>query len=158
MTDDRELQALLDRDAIRDLIYRHSDAVNRQDFDAMAELYTADAVWESPLLEMRFEGISTFIEFLRSTSTGLEILYQEASNPVVDLLDADTAQASTSMHEMTRTGQEGFNLEQYGMYFDEFTRTDAGWRFRRRTFVTQLSAQDVVTGAVVTRQPISRPD
>ena len=152
-----ELQALLDREAIRDLIHRHTDAVNRRDFEAMAKLYQADAVWESPTLGLRFEDNASFIDFLVNTSGALEILYQEANNPVVELLDDHTAQASTSIHEMARTGDGGFNLDQYGMYFDDFVQTDDGWRFRRRAFVTVLSAQDVVSGDVLTPQPIARP-
>ena len=53
MSDDAH--AWEDRDAIQQLIYRYSDAVTRADYEQMATVFAADAVWESPILGMHFE-------------------------------------------------------------------------------------------------------
>jgi ketosteroid isomerase-like protein len=54
MSDDA--RAWEDRDAIQQLIYRYSDAVTRADYEQMATVFAADAVWESPILGMHFES------------------------------------------------------------------------------------------------------
>jgi len=43
MLDERALQALIDKDAIRDLVLSYSRAIDRQDIDLLADLYTEDA-------------------------------------------------------------------------------------------------------------------
>src|SRR5262245_19505046 len=122
MTDDTALQAMLDREAIRDLVYRHTDAANRADFDTILATYVPDGVWDSPALGLRFDGARAFVDFLAESGAGFEVMVQTASNPVVDLLDADTARASTTIHEMMRVpGEHGFSLDQFGMYFDDLT-------------------------------------
>src|SRR5262245_59940722 len=122
MTDNTELQgllrALLDRDAIRDLVYRHTDAANRADFDTIKATYVPDGVWECPGLGPHFDTAQAFVDFLVESGAGFEVMIQTASNPVVDLLDADTARASTTIREMVRVpGDDGFSLDQFGMYF-----------------------------------------
>ena len=68
-----------DRDAIQQLIYRYSDAVTRADYEQMATVFAADAVWESPILGMHFETAREFIDFQSEASTALDVLIQTAS-------------------------------------------------------------------------------
>jgi SnoaL-like domain len=100
-----ELQGCLDRQAILDLIYRYSDAVTRADFEQMATVFAPDAVWESPLLELRFENARSFIDFQTEGSARLDVLVQTPHSPVIALLDADgrpQRQQSTSSSEERR--------------------------------------------------------
>ena len=41
-----------------------ADSVNRADRDEKAKLYAVDAIWESPLLDMRFEPGAEFYAHL----------------------------------------------------------------------------------------------
>jgi ketosteroid isomerase-like protein len=158
MTAETALQDLLDREAIRDLIFRHTDAVNRADYEGLVLLYTPDAVWESQKLGLHFEGTRQFVDFLVESGAGFELFIQTASNPVVELLDADTARASTTIREMMRTAGDGaMNLDQHGMYFDELTKVEGTWQFGHRHFVPVLVASGTVTGTLVTDRSDLRP-
>src|SRR4051812_16313511 len=165
MTDDA--RAWEDRSAIEQLIYCYSDAVTRADYVQMATVFADDAVWESPILEMHFDTAREFIDFQADGSTGLDVLIQTASNPVIDLLTGDRATATTNIREIIRgaasvdgpygpAGTET-NVDQYGIYFDEIAKFDAMWKFTHRTFVPILIAQGTIAGDIVTPRPISRP-
>jgi ketosteroid isomerase-like protein len=58
MTDDTTLQALLEREAIRDLVYRHTDAANRGDLDTIRDSYAPPAlpVWSPSPAAARWMG------------------------------------------------------------------------------------------------------
>jgi ketosteroid isomerase-like protein len=159
--------ALEDRDAIQQLIYRYTDAVMRADYEQMATVFADDAVWESPILEMRFTSAREFIDFQIEGSTSLDVLIQTAANPVIDLVGPDRATASTNIHEIVRgtnasdgvfgpAGAE-INIDQYGIYFDEVAKFDNTWKFVRRVFVPILIASGVVAGEMTTARPIARP-
>jgi ketosteroid isomerase-like protein len=165
MSDDPS--ALEDRRSIEQLIYRYSDAVTRADYEQMATVFAADAIWESPLLGMHFESARAFIDFQIDGSTALGMLIQTAMGPVIDLRGPDDAIATTNIREIIRgtttndgpygpTGTE-INVDQYGIYFDEISKIDNAWKFTRRVFAPILIAAGGVSGDVVTTRPISRP-
>jgi hypothetical protein len=156
-----------DRDAIQQLIYRYSDAVTRADYEQMATVFAADAVWESPILGMHFETAREFIDFQIEGSTALDVLIQTAAGPVVELLGPDHATATTNIREIIRgtTTVDGVwgpagtanNFDQYGIYFDEVKKIAGAWKFTRRVFVPILIASGAVVGDITTARPIARP-
>ena len=165
MTDDA--RAWEDRDAIQQLIYRYSDAVTRADYEQMATVFAADAVWESPILGMHFESAREFIDFQIEGSTALDVLIQTAANPVIDLLGPDRATSTTNIREIIRgthtvdgvwgpAGAES-NTDQYGIYVDEVNKIDGEWKFTRRVFVPVLITSGAVVGDITTPRPIARP-
>ena len=165
MSDDAS--ACEDRDAIQQLIYRYSDAVTRADYEQMATVFAADAVWESPTLGMHFQTAREFIDFQSEASTALDVLIQTASGPVIELLGPDRAAATTNIREIIRgtitvggewgpAGAEN-NVDQYGIYFDEISKIDGTWKFTRRVFVPILVASGAVVGDITSGRPISRP-
>jgi hypothetical protein len=153
-----ELREWLDRLAIQDLINRYSDAVTRADWKQCEKLFAVDAVWESPA-GLRFEGAESFVDFLRPT-TSYDVLIQTPHASVITLTDIDKASATTTIHELTRgvgladsefgaAGAE-INLEQYGIYHDDFARIDGEWKFSRREFIPVYVGMGRVTGDVFT--------
>jgi hypothetical protein len=165
MSDDA--RAWEDRVAIEQLIYRYSDAVTRADYEQMATVFAADAVWESPILEMHFETAREFIDFQIEGSTALDVLIQTAANPLIDLVGPDRATATTNIREIIRgtyttdgvwgpAGAES-NVDQYGIYFDEVKKFDGAWKLTRRLFVPILIASGAVVGDITTTRPITRP-
>jgi SnoaL-like domain len=162
-----ELQGWLDRQAILDLIYRYSDAVTRADFEQMTTVFAPDAVWESPLLELRFESARAFIDFQMEGAERAEVLVQTPHSPVIELLGAERAKATTTIHEFFRgtasnvsaygdAGSE-LNVDQYGIYHDELAKLEGGWKFTRRRFEPFLIAPGRVVGDVVGNRPLLRP-
>jgi hypothetical protein len=156
----------LDRLAIQDLIHRYSDAVTRADYEQMATVFAPDAVWESPVLNMRYERASDFIAMQIEGNASLDVLIQTAHNPVVTLDGPDLAHATTTIHERIRgiateigdgvLGEAGseLNVDQYGIYFDTAVRADGAWKFTRRLFVPYLIGSGTVVGDVVTPRPL----
>src|SRR6476659_6857722 len=102
-----QLQQWIDKCAIQDLIFRYSDSVNRADWEETAKLYAADAVWESPLFNMRFESGAEWCNYLARSTESSELLIQTPHCPVVTLLTDETARATTTIHEFSR----GTNVE-----------------------------------------------
>jgi SnoaL-like protein len=123
-----ELREWLDRLAVQDLIYRYSDAVTRADWQQCEAVFAPDAIWESPILGLRYESRALFLEILRATSTH-DLLIQTPHSSVIELMGADRARATTTIHQFARgvgvadtaLGEAGAesNFEQYGIYFDD---------------------------------------
>jgi hypothetical protein len=153
-----ELREWLDRLAIQDLINRYSDAVTRADWQQCEALFAVDAVWETPA-GLRFDSAKSFVDFLRPTSS-YDVLIQTPHSAVVTLTGVDRASATTTVHELTRGigladskfGQSGaeINLEQYGIYYDDFGRIEGEWKFTHRLFVPVYIGSGRVTGDVFT--------
>jgi hypothetical protein len=164
---DRDVRTMVDREAIRDLIFRYSDSVTRGDFERLATFFSPDAVWESPLLDLRFESAGAFIDFLSGGSGSLDVLIQTPHSPVVDLVSSERATATTTIHEMVRGtliesgvfGDAGAetNVEQHGIYHDEIVKFDEEWKFTHRLFVPFLIATGTVVGDVTSTRPLLRP-
>ena len=89
-----QLQQWIDKCAIQDLIFRYSDSVNRADWEETAKLYAADAVWESPLFNMRFESGAEWCNYLARSTESSELLIQTPHCPVVTLLTDETARGN----------------------------------------------------------------
>lgn len=156
---DAEVRDWLDRIAIQDLINRYSDAVTRADWAQCEAVFAPGAVWECPPLGLHYDSATAFVDTLRAT-TGIELLIQTPQAPVVTLLGADRARATTTIHEMNRgvapvdsvlaTGGAPINIDMYGIYYDDIARIDGLWKFTRRRFVPVYMAQGGVAGDVVT--------
>jgi len=155
-----------DRLAIHHLIYRYSDAVTRGDWAQCAAAFAPNALWECPLFGMRYESIDEFVQTLRATK--FEVLIQTPQSPVVTFTDADSATATTTIHEMNRSvmamdstlgaAGEPVNIEMYGIYYDDIARIDGEWKFTHRLFVPFYVTPGTVTGDVVTpRSQLCRP-
>jgi hypothetical protein len=150
-----ELREWLDRLAIQDLIYRYSDAVTRADWQQCEAVFTPDAIWEAPLLGLRYDRRDSFLETLRATTT-FDILIQTPHSPVMTLTGADQARATTTIHEMNRgvtetaseLGDSGteINVDTYGIYYDDVARIDGEWKFTHRQFVPFYVSGGCMTG------------
>jgi hypothetical protein len=156
---DIELRGLVDRLAIRDLIHRYSDAVTRADWEQCEAVFAPDAIWESPAMRLRYGSRGAFLDVLRETSTS-DLLIQTPHSTVIKLIGSDEAEATTTVHEMTRGpgvddsayGAKGteINFEQYGIYFDDIARIAGEWKFTHRLFVPIYVRAGSVTGDVMT--------
>jgi SnoaL-like domain len=163
-----ELREWLDRLAIRDLIYRYSDAATRADWEQCESVFVPDAVWECPLLGLRYESRAAFLETLRATTTS-DVLIQTPHSPVVTFVGADQAKVTTTIHELNRgvtpsdseLGAKGspLNMDMYGIYYDDVARIGGEWKFTHRRFVPFYMSNGSVTGDVVTaRSELLRSD
>jgi hypothetical protein len=116
---------------------------------------------------LRFEGARTFRDFLVQ-STRNDLLIVTAQPPVIRLVGAGQAQATTIVYELSRgeahadstLGEAGTprNHELYGIYYDEVAKLDGEWKFTHRLFVPMYVRTGCVTGEVLApRSALLRP-
>ncbi len=119
-----------DREQIRDLVHRYSDAVCRYDITAWTKTWAPDASWD--LTKGReFQGRDAIVEFWQRAMGALVIVVQMVHNGTVAAIGPDTASGRwyLSEHVQRRSGERGILL---GWYDDEYVRVGAEWRFARR--------------------------
>jgi len=128
--------------AVLALQVSYVNAVTRGDGAAMVGLYAPDAVWERVVPgagtkydePVRLEGIDAIKEyFLPNFPAPYEVLYLSV-NPVVEAVatDADRATGSVTLLLVSlENGQQTISsaIETQDVY----RRTDAGWKFERRS-------------------------
>jgi ketosteroid isomerase-like protein len=135
----------VDRFEIQQVLYRYFDAINRGDLEALRALFAADAVWEHSLMGLRFESADAYVDFLGEMTGSADLLMTMPACPVVELIGADEARATTTVHEIASGtaaedspfGAKGtqVSLQTRGIYYDRLARIDGSWRFTRRRYV-----------------------
>lgn len=130
-----DLQQLLDKDAIRDLVLRYCRAIDRRDYDALAELYHDDATDDhSPMYQGSAKG---YLEWLPSMLETMTVTSHMVQNHLI-VVDGDRAEGEVSMisYHLTRD-PDGADIEIVigGRYLDHYEKRDAVWRFARRKIV-----------------------
>ena len=143
-----QLDDLLAREAIRDLVARYNAYGDSGLFDRMMELFAPDAVLEirgSPN-EGHDEIRAVFTGVADHTSAGdggPAYLRHCTSTHQIDLVDATTATGRCYFFVLTRVG-----LDHWGRYLDDYRMVDGEWRFaRRRVLVDDTSPDSVLPPA-----------
>jgi hypothetical protein len=153
-------QQWIDKFAIQELIYCHSDAVTRGDLSAFESLYEPDATMENRLVGLRWESARAFVDYFGESTAAADLLIQTAHNPVVRLLNENTARATTTIFEQLRgtlaadspVGTQGdqVNLSVYGVYYDDVSKSSGQWRFTHRLYVPLYTDQGEAGSEVLT--------
>jgi hypothetical protein len=166
---DDPVAASVECHAIEQLIHRYSDAVTRADWDQHEGVFAADAIIEvaSPF-DFRAEGARAIREQTSAGSARLDFLIHRVDSVVVELLDADHAQATSTIHEMGRGPAPGLsgdqadtwlNWEQYAIYYDDIARIDGAWKFTHRYCQPLYYRSDAHPGqAIAARSALVRTD
>jgi hypothetical protein len=128
------LRELLDKNAIRELIYAYANAADRHDHAKMRALYHEDAIDEhghfakGPAME--------FIDKLPEIQKAMEILHHNVTT--VNLkLDGDRAEGEVyiiAFHKV-KDGGKGFDVLIGGRYFDKYEKRNGIWKFSHRSIV-----------------------
>lgn len=134
----RELQQLLDKQAIQELVYGYSRAVDRQDFALLRTLYAADGLDDHGGLYCG--SASGYVDWLEQTmSKTCDITTHSVSNHLIALTSATTAEGEvyvTAYHRLHGQPGEGFGELIEGLrYIDEYAKHDGRWLFAKRTLV-----------------------
>jgi ketosteroid isomerase-like protein len=140
--DDQTLQALLDKEAIRDLVRNYSRGVDRQDFKLLRSLYADDAIEDDHggAYSGSAEG---YVDWLESVMGRVVNSSHMIHQHTVVLESATTAQGEVYLSGHSRLEIEGgWEDLTHGMrYLDHYTKRDGKWLFQRRTIIVDwLSA------------------
>jgi 3-phenylpropionate/cinnamic acid dioxygenase small subunit len=132
------LRELLDREAIRELLYRYCRAVDRRDFAALGALYHADAIDDHTPY---FCGPAReFIERLPAIMAANRVTTHHLTNALISV-DGDNAEGEicTLVYHLQETPQGPQELLVGGRYLDRYVHGSAGWQFMHRKIVLDWS-------------------
>ncbi|MHB9879387.1 nuclear transport factor 2 family protein [Pacificimonas sp. ICDLI1SI03] len=132
--DPAAVQALLDREALRTLIYAYCNAADRHDHAKMRSLYHEDAIDDHGA--MSSGPAMDFIDKLPEIQAPMEILHHNVTT--INLaLDGDYAEGEVYLIALHRVrGEDGpFDVLVGGRYFDKYEKRDGVWKFAHRAIV-----------------------
>lgn len=139
-----DLQSLLDKEMIRDLVHAYSRGVDRQDFPFLRTLYTEDAVEDDHggAYSGPAEGYVDWLQDIMGKV--VENSVHLVHNHMIVLLDSERAEGEVyvSGHSRLKLPDGGREDLTHGMrYLDHYAKTGGIWRFSRRTIIVDwLSA------------------
>ena len=126
---------MTDYEEIQNLIARYADAVNRRDFDALAEVFAPDAVWDvTGGTKLRHEGAQVVPGIRKIVEMGSFLV--QIHSPAIIQVDGDRATSRLTVLEVGELPNYGMRFEQYGTYDDILRKSEGQWRFAERRFTT----------------------
>lgn len=116
--------------AIRDLVARYIDAVNRDDTQAWAATWSEQGVWE--LLGSRAEGREQVIEMYAAARRQFSFVCMMLGSGTLEI-DAPRARGRWYLTE-TLVRVDGTPVSICGCYEDRYIREAGEWRFAERSY------------------------
>lgn len=153
-----ELHALLDKQAIHEVLMRYSRAVDRFDAELLRSTYWPDAWDDHGLFSgLRDDLVDWVIPFMRER---FSTVIHSIANEYVEL-EGDTAFSETYFTGYYETVQGGHPHTRVscGRYIDRFEKRGGEWRVARRTVVNDWGRLDPLGGEITRPIPGSKfPD
>jgi len=146
----RRIRRLEDRAELRELVDRYCLAIDDSDWNALADMFTEGAEMAG------VTGRNQVVKVLRSIRSGYGRTIHTALAQTLDFDTEDQARGVVpSRGELAIAGQTVVCAMRY---LDDYTRTDGGWRFARRTlkFSYALPWADLA-GAMTAARPVAWP-
>ena len=135
MSGSDHLQRLTDHSAIRDLALRYCAAVDRRDWNVLAEVFVPDATvgvaGSDPMT-----GTGEIVARYRRGLSRLDATHHMVTNHEITV-DGDSARHSCLVHarHVRRDAPGGPHFVIGGRYEDQLARTPQGWRIKQRDLV-----------------------
>jgi hypothetical protein len=131
-TDDAKLTELLDREAIRDCIYRYCRGIDRADEASLRSSYWPDAIDRHGPYSGPVEGFFQWaLEVFKTDARNVH----QVSNILIEFLDASNAAVETYFSALQRGAAKDGIVRQFllaGRYCDRFEKRSGEWRVARR--------------------------
>ena len=124
------MNSMEDEIALRNLMGRYSDAVNRVDADAWIATWAEDAVWN--LLGNPVSGKDNILALWKQMMSSFEFALMLPSTCLFEV-DGDTASGHWYLTEYTRD-PEGAASTVLSRYTDTYTRKEGQWLFQSRDY------------------------
>ena len=145
MTDrDDQLEALLDREAIRDLPTRYCDCVWQDDLDSLLKLFTKDGefIIDNAGKRTAAKGLTAMRKMYRQ---GLSIGPRPYIHNHVIMMD-DATHAHGRAYLALHSIKQNMQFIGAGYYNDSYVKVKGAWRFQRRHFVALRIDDDPMAG------------
>ncbi len=135
--------------AIRDLVARYIDAVNRYHAEDWAATWAEDATWD--LMGTVVEGREAIVELWKGAMGGFEFALMMLNSGTLSV-DGDTASGRWYLTEHLKMGDGSSNMT-LGVYDDEYSRATGSWLFSRRTYNVIYQGPPDLTGNYIPYRP-----
>ena len=124
---------IADKFEIQEVLTAYAHAIDAREFDALDDLFTADAIIDYSATGGISGGLEEIKPFLKSTLPMFKASQHYVTNPLIKL-EVDCASCkSLLLNPMTMERETGPHTLFIGAwYVDEFVRRDAGWRIQAR--------------------------
>ena len=123
-----DLQTLIDRAEITDLLTRYARAVDRQDWDLFRTVFTPDAHIDYTQVGGIAGDLDTVVGFLAEVMAMFEAMQHLVSNIDIDI-DGDEAKVTAMVYNPLKLPDSPI-WATGGWYHHELVRTADGWRSR----------------------------
>lgn len=137
---ENEVQRLVDRAAIRDVLLHYAHAVDRRDIEAVYACFTPDAAYKGALGE---GSVDVALGALRERWLQYTRTMHFIGNQLIEV-DGDRATSETyaiAYHQTDSDGEQS-NMAVGVRYLDTLVRTPAGWRICRREVTREWQRVD----------------
>ena len=124
------MNQLEDEIALRNLMSRYVDAVNRKDGEAWSATWAEDGVWN--LLGNPVSGRDNILALWQQMMGSFEFALMMPSSCLFEVT-GDSASGHWYLHEYTRD-QEGNGSTILSRYIDTYTRRNGQWLFQSRDY------------------------
>ena len=123
------VQKLADIDEIKKLKARYAAACdNNYDADAIAELFTVDAVWDGGIFG-KAEGRENIRRFFRQASAVFSFAIHNVMNPQIEV-NGDRATGKWYLLQPATREPDSHGVWLAATYNDEYVRVDGKWLFQ----------------------------
>jgi SnoaL-like domain len=153
---------LADHLAIRSLMDRYTDGVNRRDWAAVERVFAANGVWDcggpaAGPMAFRFEGAKACAQGIGAMVSATPLVIQSNHAPVIHV-EGDRATASSTVNEVVLAPGAAQGTTIWGMYFDTIQKdADGEWRFTERRFRFAWVDAAANAGQVLAQPPQPTP-
>jgi hypothetical protein len=130
----QDIAALLEKQAIIELVEAYSRAVDRQDFVLLRSLYAADGIDDHGGIYCG--PADGFVAWLRTAMKGVDTSHAVHNHTIS--VDGETAEGEVYVTAYNRIPnvEGGFDEFIQGLrYMDHYTKESGQWRFARRTVI-----------------------
>lgn len=136
-----------DRAAIEDLMARYLFALDWNDFDAYADMFTADGELEFARASVKGrenirEAAQNFKQYIGKRykdDNGDPAILRHVIAQKVIRVEGDRAWSTSLWYEMANTGPDGTpQIGTFGIYEDELARVEGEWLFKRRKVLNEF--------------------
>lgn len=133
-TIEQRIQLLEDKEAIKDITYQYASYVNQGwneitvNQKAVSEVFTKDAVWESPIMNIREIGLGNIIKSLLKETQRVLFAMHNYSNPVIKI-NGNTATGNWLFWVVSKMEKDKTN-QVFASQDIQYVKTENGWRIQ----------------------------